>query len=74
MFRFELKAKILNKNVFLQEIKKAKHDDTPQIAPPKTVTASNIASRLLCVFKALILDKNHGRATKISICELKSTL
>jgi hypothetical protein len=45
--------------------------DAPQIVPPKT--ANNIVFRLLCVPKAPI-DKNHARATKSSIRELKSTL
>jgi hypothetical protein len=45
--------------------------DTPQIVPPKTVTA--MVSRLLCVYKAP-MDKNHARVTKSSIRGLKSTL
>jgi hypothetical protein len=47
--------------------------DAPEIVPPKTVTANNIASRLLCVSKAP-MDKNHARATKSSMHGLKSTL
>jgi hypothetical protein len=41
--------------------------------PLKTVTANNIASRLLCVSKAPT-DKNYPRATKTSIRGSKSTL
>jgi hypothetical protein len=48
-------------------------NDFHTLVPPTTVTANNIASRLICVSKAH-MDKNHARATKSSIHGFKSTL